>query len=92
MHPHGHRTRDSATVIAYYLPPRGALTGLWRLKASTTSVVGLLDGYGAQLFLIATTKPKNHNFWLTGATRGWLYEPVVLIQGRTLLLLPRLQL
>ena len=59
------------------------------MKASTKSVVGLLDGYGVQLILTATTKPKNHHFWLTGATRGWLYEPVVLIQGRTLLLLPR---
>ena len=63
-----------------------------QVKASTKSVVGLLDGYGVQLILTATTKPKNHHFWLTGATRGWLYEPVVLIQGRTLLLLPRLQL
>ena len=62
------------------------------LKASTKSVVGLLDGYGGQLFLTATTTPKNHHSWLTGATRGWLYEPVVLIQGRTLLLLPWLQL
>ena len=39
----------------------------YNLKASTKSVVGLLDGYGVQLFLTATTKPKEPPFLAYGS-------------------------
>ena len=65
------------TATERFGPPAARSTAGTTLKASTKSVVGLLDGYGVQLFLTATTKPKEPPFlayrsypWLVIRTGG----------------------